>query len=325
MPTQSATKIPQAIQTMKAVRLHEYGGPDVLKYEDAPRPQPGAGEVLIRVRAAGVNPIDWKIREGYMKGVLGHSLPLIPGWDLCGSIEAMAPGAAKFKPGDMVYSRPDVARDGAYAEFIVVKETEVAAKPKSIDFVQAASIPLAGLTAWQSLFDLAGLTAGQRILIHAASGGVGGFAVQFAKAKGAYIIGTASKENLDYVRSLGADEVIDYRSQPFDKVVHDVDVVLDLVGGETQQRSWAVIKKGGALVTTMQPPNKAEADARGVRGLHQVTQSNAGELVEIANLVDEGRVKSLVETLLPLSEARRAHEISQAGHQRGKIVLQVGN
>jgi len=323
MPTQSPAKSSQAVQTMKAVRIHQYGGPHVLQYEDAPRPEPGAGELLIRVRAAGVNPIDWKIREGTMKSVIPYDLPMIPGWDMSGIVETAGTGATRLKKGDEVYSRPDVSRNGAYAEFIVVKESEVALKPKSVDFVQAAGIPLAGSTAWQALFDLAGLKAGQKVLIHGASGGVGGFAVQFAKAKGAYVIGTASKENVDYVRQLGADEVIDYRAQRFEEAARDIDVVLDTIGGETQDRSWNVLKKGGALVSLTQPPSQEEAERRHVRGLHQVTEPNAQELAQIAELVDEGRVKVNVETVLPLSEARRAHELSQTGHQRGKIVLNI--
>jgi len=323
VPIQSPSEKSQAVQTMKAVRIHRYGGPDVLTYEEAPRPEPGAGEVLIRVRAAGVNPVDWKIREGHMKNMIPYTLPMIPGWDVSGVVEAAGASVARFKKGDEVYSRPDVSRNGAYAEFIVVKESEVAAKPKSIDFVQAAGIPLAGLTAWQALFDLVGLEPGQRVLIHGASGGVGGFAVQFAKAKGAYVIGTASKGNVDYVRQLGADEVIDYRAQRFEEAARDIDVVLDTLGGETQERSWNVLKKGGALVSLVQPPSKEEAERRSVRGLMQLTQSNGQELAQIAKLVDEGHVKANVETVLPLSEARRAHELSQTGHQRGKIVLKV--
>jgi NADPH:quinone reductase-like Zn-dependent oxidoreductase len=183
------------MKTMQAMRIHTYGGPEVLKYEDAPLPKPGSGEVLVRVHAAGVNPVDWKIREGYFKGTMNHPLPLILGWDLSGVVEATGSGVEGLKKDDEVYSRPDIARDGAYAEYIVVQETEVALKPKSIDHVHAAAIPLAALTAWQSLFDSAGLSAGQKVLIHAAAGGVGSFAVQLAKWKGAYVIGTASNRN----------------------------------------------------------------------------------------------------------------------------------
>ncbi|MGH8760733.1 MAG: NADP-dependent oxidoreductase [Burkholderiales bacterium] len=311
------------METMKAVRIHVYGGPEVLKYEEAPRPKPGAGEVLIRVHAAGVNPVDWKIREGYFKGRVDHSLPLILGWDLSGVVEATGPGVAGLEEGEEVYSRPDIARDGADAEYIVVRETEVALKPKSIDHIHAAAIPLAALTAWQSLFDAGGLSTGQKVLIHAAAGGVGSFAVQLAKWKGAHVIGTASKRNQDFVKNLGADETIDYRTTRFEEVIHEVDVVFDTIGGETQKRSWKVLKKGGILVSIVGPPSAKEATAHGVRQASVFVQPSAAQLTELAKLVDSGKLKPIVETVLPLSEARRAHELSQTGHTRGKIVLEV--
>ena len=205
-----------------------------MKYEDVPRPKPRRGEVLIRVHAAGVNPVDWKVREGHLKDVIQHSLPLIPGWDLSGVVEKVGPRVTRFQKGDEVYSRPDIARDGAYAEYIVVRESEVAFKPKSIDHVHAAAVPLAALTAWQALFDTAELQAGQKVLVHAAAGGVGHFAVQLAKWKGAHVIGTVSGKNHDLLRELGADETVDYTTQRFEDVVRGVDVVLDTIAGETQ-------------------------------------------------------------------------------------------
>jgi NADPH:quinone reductase-like Zn-dependent oxidoreductase len=311
------------METMKAVRIHTYGSPEVLKYEEAPRPKPEAGELLIRVHAAGVNPVDWKIREGYFKHRLNYSLPLILGWDLSGVVEATGPGIVRLKAGDEVYSRPDIARDGAYAEYIVVRETEVALKPKSIDHIHAAAIPLAALTAWQSLFDAAGLGAGQKVLIHAAAGGVGSFAVQLAKWKGAHVIGTASGRNQEFLRKLGADQTIDYQTTRFEDVVHDVDVVFDTIGGDTQRRSWRVLKKGGILVSIVDPPSAEEAAAHGVCQAFVFVQPSATQLTELANPVDSGKLKSIVETVLPLSEARRAHELSQTGHTHGKIVLRV--
>lgn len=308
---------------MKAMRIHTYGGPDVLRYEDAPQPQPGPGEVLIRVQAAGVNPVDWKVREGHLQGFLQHALPLIPGWDVAGVIEAVGPGVCRLKTGDAVYSRPDISRDGAYAEYIVVRESEVALKPKSMDPIQAAAVPLAALTAWQALIDTADLQAGQTVLIHAAAGGVGHFAVQLAKWKGARVIGTASKHNHDFLRALGADELIDYRTTRFEEAVREVDVVLDTMAGETQQRSWRVVKKGGMLVSILSPPSKEEAAARDARPGYVFVQPSAAELEEIAGLADTGKLKAVVENVLPLAEARRAHELSQSGHVRGKIVLRV--
>lgn len=311
------------METMKAVRIHSYGGPEVLVYEDAPRPQAGEDEVLVRVHAAGVNPVDWKVREGSGKDRLGHKLPLILGWDVSGVVEAVGPGVTRLAIGDEVYSRPDLARDGGYAEYIVIREALVALKPRSIDHVRAAAVPLAAMTAWQVLFDAAGLSPGQSVLIHAAAGGVGSFAVQLAKWKGAYVAGTASERNQDLLRDLGADEMIDYRAVAFETVVRDMDVVFDTVGGETQARSWTVLKKGGILVSIIDPPSAAEAAAHGVRQAYWFLEPKLIELEEITALIDAGKLRPVVETVLPLAEARRAHEISQTGHARGKIVLKV--
>ena len=320
-----AKKLPKGrpIQSMKAVRIHQYGGPEVLKFEDAPRPQPAVGELLIRTHAAAVNPVDWKIREGYLKERVVYSLPLILGWDLSGTVEATGLGATRFQKGDDVFTRPDIARDGAYAEYILVRESEVTLKPKSIDHVNAAAIPLAALTAWQALFDAARLSTGQKVLIHAASGGVGSFAVQLAKWKGAHVIGTASGGNQLFMAELGVDEAIDYGKARFEDVVRDVDVVFDTIGGEIQQRSWRVLKKGGILISIVSASSPEEAAKHGVRQAYVFVQPNAAELAEIARLVDAGRVKPFVQTVLPLSEARKAHELSETGHTRGKIVLKV--
>jgi NADPH:quinone reductase-like Zn-dependent oxidoreductase len=306
---------------MKAVAIYSYGGPEVLKYEDAPRPHPDAAEVLIRVHAAAINPVDWKIREGHLKDMLKHTFPLILGWDVSGVVETLGTGVTRLKVGDEVYSRPDIARDGAYAEYIVVRESEVALKPTSIDHIHAAALPLAGLTAWQCLFDAAGLASGQRVLIHAAAGGVGHLAVQLAKEKGAYVIGTAAEQNHAFLRELGVDQVIDYNTERFEEVVHDVDVVFDPIGGDTQERSWSVLKRGGILVSVASPPSAEKATAHGVRSAFVFTQPNAGQLAEIAKLVEAEKLKAIVETILPLSDATRGQELSERGHTRGKIVL----
>src|SRR3984893_15921025 len=305
--------------TMKAVRIHTYGGPEVLRYEDAPRPVPAAGEVLIKIHAAAVNRVDWKVRAGHLKDMLKYQLPLIPGWDAAGVIEDIGAGVARLKRGDQVYTRPDISRAGTYAEYITVREPEVALKPKSLDHVHAAAIPLAALTAWQALFDAGGLSAGQRVLIHAAAGGVGTFAVQFAKWKGAYVIGPASAHNHDFLRGLGADETIDYNGVRFEDKVHDVDLVLDAMAGETQKRSWKKLKADGILVSIL----GLEAPPAGARHAQVFVQPNAAQLSEIAKLVDAGRVRALVETVLPLTEARHAQELNETGHTRGKIVLRV--
>jgi len=304
---------------MKAVRVHAFGGPDVLKIEQTPRPEPGPGEVLIKVRAAGVNPVDWRVREGYNN----HELPLIPGWDVAGVIERTGSGVKGLKTGDQVYGYFDIARDGAYADYVAVPAAEVVLKPRSLDYTQAAAIPLAALTAWQALFDAGRLRAGQKVLVHGAAGGVGSFAVQLAKWKGAYVIGTASLGNLQFVRDLGANEVIDYTRTRFEDVVHDADMVLDTLGGETQKRSWRVLKKGGILVSLPSRPSEKEAAAHGVRQAYFNVRPNTAQLTEITALVDSGKLRPVVESVLPLADARLAQEISQAGHTRGKIVLKV--
>ncbi|MGD0955285.1 MAG: NADP-dependent oxidoreductase [Candidatus Acidiferrales bacterium] len=309
--------------TMKAVRIHEYGGPEVLKYEDAPRPQPAAGEVLIRVHAAGVNPVDRGVRSGFLKERLKYTLPMIPGWDVSGVVEAVGPGVSRLKVGDAVYSRPDISRDGSYAEYMVVKESEVALKPKSIDHVTAAAVPLAALTAWQALFDAAKLSAGQTILIHGAAGGVGCFAVQFARLKGAHVIGTASQRNHEFLRSLGADEVIDYNTTKFEDVVHDADAVLDTITGDTADRSYQVLKKGGIYVSILAPPSREKAAAHGVRCAHTFVQPNVAQLDEIAKLIDSGKLKVVIEKVFPLAEAAAAQDLNSTRHTRGKIVLRV--
>jgi len=312
-------------QTMKAIRIHNYGGLEVLQYEDAPRPEPKEGEVLVRVHAAGVNPIDWKVREGHMKYFWPNKFPLILGWDASGTVKEVGPGVSRFKIGDEVYSIPDPTRNGAYADYIVVRESELALKPNSLHHIRAAAVPLAALTAWQSLFDTAQLQPGKRVLIHAGSGGVGHFAVQLAKWKGAYVFATASTKNQDLLRELAVDEPIDYTQQRFEDIARKIDIVLDTLGGETQERSWSVLKKGGVLVSLVQPPSEEKAKELGVRAAIIGAQPNGAQLAEIAKIIDSGKLTPVINRILPLSEARRAHELSQSGHTHGKIVLRVTN
>ena len=311
------------MELMKAVRIHKYGGPEVLQYEDVPRPQLGNAEVLIRVYAAGVNPVDWKVRSGSLNGLVQHKLPLVLGWDLSGVIEEVGAGVSQFQKGDEVFSKPDTSRDGAHAKYVVVRESEVALKPKSLHHVYAAAVPLAGLTAWQALFDVAQLRRRQSVLIHGGSGGVGHFAVQLARWKGAHVIATASTKNQQLLREIGVEQPIDYTTQRFEQVAENVDVVLDTIGGETQERSWKVLKKGGLLASIVQPPDADKANRFGVRSAFVWSQPNSEELAEIAALFDSGNLKVVLDRILPLSEARRAHELSQSGHTRGKIVLRV--
>jgi NADPH:quinone reductase-like Zn-dependent oxidoreductase len=308
---------------MKAVRIHSFGGPEVLSYEETPRPQVNPDDVLIKVHAAAINPVDWKIREGYLRGFIDYELPVTLGWDVSGVVEEVGGAVTDLRVGDEVYSRPDITRDGAYAEYIAVRASEAAPKPRSLDHVQAASVPLAALTAWAALFDTADLQPDQTVLIHAAAGGVGSFAVQLAKWKGARVIGTASAANHGLLRELGADELIDYTAARFEEVARGVDVVLDTIGGDTLERSWGVLRPGGVLVSVVAQPDEATAAQHGVRGASIFIQPDKSRLVKLAELIDAGHVRPEVSAVLPLAEARQAQELSQSGHVRGKIVLRV--
>lgn len=311
------------MDTMKAVRIHEYGDPSVLRYEEAPRPTIREGEVLIRIEAAAVNPIDWKTRYGFLSQWFSHSLPLILGWDVSGVVEAVGDSVTQCAVGDDVFSLADPARDGAYAGYIAVRAADVAPKPPALDHLEAAAIPLAGLAAWQALFDFGGLAQGQTVLIHAAAGGVGTFAVQLAKCRGTRVVGTASENHLGFLYGLGVDEAIDYNRVRFDEAVRDVDVVLDAVGGETQHRSWNVLKPGGVLVSVVDPPSAEAAAEHGVRQAFVATQSNASQLTELGRLVSAGALKPVVSAVLPLQDAQQAHTLSETRHTRGKIVLRI--
>ncbi|HEY3376287.1 MAG TPA: NADP-dependent oxidoreductase [Armatimonadota bacterium] len=305
---------------MKAIRIHKFGGPEALTYEDVPEPQAGPGEIRIRVMAAGVNPVDWKVRSG--TGGYQPALPLILGVDVAGVVDSVGAGVETFQVGDGVMAKTANAQ-GGYAEYTVVNATQAARKPMSVSYVEAAAIPTAGLTAWQALFDTAGLAKGQTVLIHGAAGGVGSFAVQFAKWRGARVIGTASGDHLAFVLGLGADEVIDYKVQRFEEKAHDVDVVFDTIGGDTLERSWGVLKHGGFLVTIVGTIPPGAAEAHQVRAQSIRTTADGGELAQIAALIDEQKIKPVVTTELPLAEARAAQEMSETHHARGKIVLRV--
>ncbi len=311
------------MESMKAVRIHNYGAPEVLTIDDAPKPEPGPGEVLIRVHAAGVNPLDYKVRAGAAKNWLGHQLPLIPGWDVSGTVEMAAEGAGDFQVGDEVYAMLDFRRNGAYAEYVVAAAAIIAYKPASLDHVSAAAVPLACLAAWQCLIDLADLQSGQTILVHGAAGGTGHFATQLAVWKGARVVATAAAHDMEFVRGLGADQIIDYQAEPFAEAISGVDVVFDPIGGEVQRNSWQVLRRGGILVTTQQigsPETAAEFD---VRGEALSVRGDSTELSAIAELIDEGHVKPAVTTVFPLEDAAQAHALLESGQTYGKIVLKV--
>ncbi|MEV8537182.1 NADP-dependent oxidoreductase [Streptomyces sp. NPDC051211] len=306
---------------MRAVVVSQWGGPEVLTETELDRPEPAMGEILVRVHAAGVNPVDWKTRAS------GALIPWGPvpavGWDVSGTIEAVGPGVTLFQPGDEVFGMPRFPfQAGGYAEYVTAPARHFARKPASLDHVQAAALPLAALTAWQSLTDTAGLRAGQRVLVHAAAGGVGHFAVQIAKALGAYVIGTASAAKHDLLRSLGADELIDYRTTDFEAATSDVDVVLDAIGGDYGARSLKVLRPGGHLIT-LNGPDDVPAAPEGFRTGWTLVEPDYAGLKAIAALVEEGRLRPVVDTVLPLSEAGKAHELGEQGRTTGKIVLKV--
>ncbi len=310
---------------MKAVRIHSYGEVEELVYEDALRPEPAPQEVLVQVHAAGVNPLDCKVRTGRMKAIFNYQMPLILGMDVSGVVAAIGSEVNNVSIGDKVYGIAEVSRSGAYAEYALLQQQKLALKPENLDYVQAASVPVGAMTAWQALFDHGQLSSGQTLLIHAASGSVGIFAVQLAKWKGAKVIATASKRNLQFVKDFGADEVIDYQTTKFEDVVKNVDIVVDAVGGDTRERSWGVLKPGGILVSLISssPPSQETAAQMGVRAVGMMMQPQAQHLTEIAALLDSGKIKTAVGKVFPLAEARQAHELSESGSVRGKIVLEV--
>jgi NADPH:quinone reductase-like Zn-dependent oxidoreductase len=308
---------------MKAIRIHAFGGPEVLQLDDIAIPQPAEGELLVRIHAASVNPVDYKIRRGTVPWVSREMLPMTLGRDLSGTVESAGAGVDTFGDGDAVYAMLGGIDRGSYAEYVLVRPNEAAPKPVRLSHIEAAAVPLAALTAWQGLFDHGHLEDGQTVLIHGGSGGVGHFAIQFAKVKGATVLTTVSAQNLDFVGELGADRAIDYESQRFEEIARDVDLVLDLVGVATQERSWSVLKPGGILVSALGEPSRERAMQHKARGAGYRAQPNAGQLAEIGRLIDQGKVHPVVMATYPLAEARQAHERLERSHVRGKIVLVV--
>jgi NADPH:quinone reductase-like Zn-dependent oxidoreductase len=300
---------------VQAVVIHETGGPDVLHLEEIERPDPGDGEVLIEVRAASVNPMDWK----YRRGLVERELPAVLGIDVSGTVEESR--AEGFAQGDEVFG---LAASGSYAEFATASAATIAKKPAGVSHEQAAAIPVAGMTAWQALFDRGGLESGQTALIAGAAGGVGHFAVQFAKHTGARVIGIGSSRNRDFVLGLGADEYVDYTQQDVAEAVSDVDVAFDTVGGETTESLLPTVREGGILITIAGMPPSEAAQARGVRAELLVMSPDMGQLARIAELVAAGDVHVEIAEVFTLAKIQRAHELSESGHTRGKIVLRVG-
>jgi NADPH:quinone reductase-like Zn-dependent oxidoreductase len=311
---------------MKAVRIHAYGDASVLSYEDAPRPDPADNELLVRIHAAGVNPIDWKIRAGLMKDWIPHSFPFVAGVDFSGTVQHAGPKVQNFKPGDEVFGQARImGPNGSYAEYLTVPVKNVALKPRSIDHIQAAALPAVATAAWQALFGDGGinLQPKQTILIHGGAGGVGSTAIQLAKWRGAHVVATASGANQDFLRQLGADQAIDYTKTSFDTIVKGADAVLDTIGGETQARSWRVLKPGGVLASTLGAPTEPASKPQGARGVGVQGERGLPALGRIAELVEAGVLRQHVTQILPLTKARKAHELIETGHVRGKIVLKV--
>jgi NADPH:quinone reductase-like Zn-dependent oxidoreductase len=304
---------------MRAIQIDRYGGPEELKLEEQPRPESQAGEALLRVYAAGVNPIDWKIREGMLREVQPVRFPYIPGVEVAGVVVAVGPRTPDVEIGEAVYGS---VASGAYAEYVVAPAKALARKPATLSFVEAATVPVGLATAWRTLFDDGALQAGQRVLIQGAAGGVGVFAIQLAKWKGAQVIGTASPANLEFIRSLGADTAVDYTTTPLGRVVHDVDLALDGVGNATLLQSLAVVRPGGTLISIAGPPPQEAAQARGVRALMSRGAASV-PFQSLSQLLEEGRLSVTVGKTFALSEAQQAHEEGQRGHGRGRIVLRV--
>ncbi|MGI4751229.1 MAG: NADP-dependent oxidoreductase [Janthinobacterium lividum] len=307
---------------MKAIQIHQFGGVEELKYEEAPMPNINPDDVLVKIYATSVNPVDWKVREGAMKQI-PFKFPLILGWDFSGVIKEVGSEVKDFKVGQEVYGKPDITRNGTYAEYVAVKANEIAAKPTSVSHTEAASIPLAGLTAWQGIFDHGKTAAGQKILIHGASGGVGTIAVQLAKWKGAYVIATSSEKNIAFLKELGADKVIDYQQQQFEKELKDLDFVFDTIGGDTQKKSVEVLKPGGILITTVAVEDEQPFKAKNIQIMRFMAQSDVEQLKQMADLIDSGKLKPVIDQVFPLQEIVKAQELSAKGHTRGKIAIKV--
>jgi len=308
---------------MQAIQIQEFGDPQVLQVKEISIPAPGPGELLVRVHAAAVNPVDTSIRAGRAGGLSGASLPYVPGFDVSGTVTAIGSDVVNFKVDDEVFAMVDLRRGGAYAEYAIVLENEAALKPTRVNHAEAAAIPLVALTAWQALFEVAKLQKGQTILIHAGAGGVGSIAVQLAKWRGAHIIATASDYNHNFLRELGVDVPVDYRTQNFEDFASDVDVVLDPIGGDTQVRSLQILKEGGILVSIVGLTSEGRNPSRNVRATSILVRPNSVQLSEIGELIQNGIINPIVSYRFPLEQAPLAHEQSQTRRTRGKIVIEI--
>ncbi|MCL5772761.1 MAG: NADP-dependent oxidoreductase [Firmicutes bacterium] len=316
----------KAIQIMKAAQINKYGGSEVVEINgNAPKPAVSSGQLLIEVHAAGVNPVDWKIREGYMQQMMLLKFPATLGGDFSGVITEVGAGVPGFKKGDEIYGFASSLRggSGAFAEFVLAGAEFIAHKPGKISHVEAAALPLAGVSAWQALVDHIALSSGKKILIHGGAGGIGTMAIQIARHLAAYVAATAGAEDRQYVKELGADEVIDYKKEPFEDLLRDYDAVFDTVGGETYIKSFKVLKKGGIIVSMLEQPRPELMKQYGVNAIGQFTQVTGERLSKLAELIDKRVIKVHVDKTFPLEHAGEALTYLQKGHPRGKVVLKI--
>lgn len=310
---------------MKAVAIKQYGGKVQLKEIDIPKPTPKEKQVIVKLHATSINPIDWKLREGYLKAMMPFEFPIILGWDVAGIVEEVGGHVQDFKVGDRVFARPETTNRGTYAEYTIVDTHLLAKIPDNISFEEAACVPLAGLTAWQCLFDFGNIQKGDKVLIHAGAGGVGTFAIQLAKNVGAYVAATAGTHNVEFLKSLGADEVIDYKKQDFEKVLTEFDFVLDSLGGENQEKSFTVLKEGGKLASIVSEPNQEKAKQKIIKSGNVWLIPNGQQLEKIANLLEQNKLRVIIGHKFPFSEEgiKEAHALSESHHAKGKIVIQI--
>lgn len=310
---------------MKAVIIENYGSADEFKMVEQEAPRIKSNEVLIEVHAVSVNPFDWKLRAGHFKDVIHMTFPIVFGWDVSGVVKEAGKDVTEFQAGDEVFAKAALKKPGGFAEYMVIEERHLVKKPPSLSFEEAAGIPVAGIAAWQALFDYAELREGEKVLIHAGSGGVGSFAIQFAKHFGATVATTTSGKNIDYVKDLGADFVINYKEEDFADQGAVFDVVLDTLGGAAFEKSYDVLKEGGRLVTLVGEPDEELAKEKGITVTYVNSKANVEQLAIIGDLAAQGKVKIVISEVFPFSEegVRKAHQLSESGHARGKIIVRV--
>ncbi|SDM17210.1 NADP-dependent oxidoreductase [Sediminibacillus halophilus] len=310
---------------MKAVVIDQYGSADQLHEIEMEKPALEAGQVLVEMHATSVNPIDWKLREGYLKEMLPFEFPIILGWDAAGIVKEVGSDVSGFQPGDRVFARPATTRNGTYAEYTAIDKELLAKIPENISFEEAAAVPLAGLTAWQCLVDFAGIKQGDKVLVHAGSGGVGSFAIQIAKSFGAYVASTASGKNEDFLKQLGVDRFINYQEEDFAEVLDEYDVVVDTLGGDIQKKSFEILKEGGTLVSIVGEPDKELANKKQIKSGSLWLNPNGDQLAELGKLMESGKLHATVGQTFPLTTegVRAAHKLSETHHARGKIVIKI--